>query len=570
MLVSAWLALTVAGFSGTVPSAIAAQEISPPAFSATDSEEIRAILEQGRTLERQSRWGEALSLYEEAVRRFPEHQEIQRCFHEARLHYDLIRRYGDSTFLGIIRELEDHQALQLYDEVLLKIQAHYVEGPHWNKLYEGGLHGLALALTEPKFLAAYGISLSSEAAAIAARDLEFLIPKTSVQSRNTALEAATRVTRWLRERIGLPVSAAVMEMVCGTVNALDPYSAFLTPGQLADLYSQIEGNFVGLGVELRPQEDVLIVLRVISGSPAEKAGIRPNDRIVAVDGHEVRAVSPDRAAELLKGPEGTQVSLEIVSPEGQRRVVSVVRTRVEVPSVTDVQVLDEQLRIGYFRLLSFQRTTAQDVESALEVLQQQGAQSLIIDLRGNPGGLLGAAVETANLFLPGGVIVSTQGRNTHENLVYTAQEASKWTLPLVVLIDRESASAAEIFAGAIQDQGRGTIVGTPSYGKGSIQGIFPLSITNAGLRLTTARFFSPKGRPYAGRGVIPDIRVQLVARPISGGLGNQGPAGGKPQMTPTGPTEDQQVNGAALKDPILAAGLQAVRQIMAQREAPTR
>lgn len=570
-LVCLVLALTGGSLYGTAWESVLAQEVTAPAaFSANELEEIRAILEQGRALERQSRWGEALSLYEEALRRFPDHVEIQRSFHEARFHYDLIRRYGDSTFVGIVRDLEDHEAIQLYDEVLLKIQAHYVEGPHWNDLYAAGVRGLALALTEPKFLVAHGVSLSSEAAASAARDLEFVIPKATVYSRNTALEAATRLTRWLRERIRLPISAAIMEMVCGTVNALDPYSAFLTPGQLADLYSQIEGNFVGLGLELRPQEDVILVLRVIRGSPAEKAGIRPNDRIVAVDGQEVRAVSPERAAELLKGPEGTQVSLEIMSPGGERRLVSVVRTRVEVPSVTDVQVLDAESQIGYLRLLSFQRTTAQDVESALRVLQQQGVRSLIIDLRGNPGGLLGAAVETANLFLSGGVIVSTQGRNTHENLVYTAQEAPKWTLPLVVLIDQESASAAEIFAGAIQEQGRGTIVGTPSYGKGSIQGIFPLTITNAGLRLTTARFFSPKGRPYAGRGVIPDIRVQVAARPILGGSSSRETAGEKPQTAPAAQTALHEASNAVMPDPILTAGLQAVRQIMAQREAPTR
>lgn len=539
-------------------------------LSANELEELKAVLEQGQSLERQSRWGEALSLYEEAIRRFPGHPELQTRFHEARLHYDLIRRYADSTFLTTVRNLSARDALQLYDEVLVKIQAHYVDSPHWNELYSQGVHGLALALNEPKFLAAYQISLSSEAAASAGRDLEFVVPQIRVQSRTTALDAVNRLAQWLHEKVGLPASAAVMEMICGAVNSLDPYSAFLTPAQLSDLYSQIEGNFVGLGVELRPQEDALIVLRVIAGSPAEKSGIRPGDRIMAVDGQKVRDISPDRAAELLKGPEGTSVSLEIADRAGQLRTLSVVRTRVEVPSVADVRILDERAKIGYFRLLSFQRTTAHDVETALNLLEAQGVRSLIIDLRGNPGGLLGAAVETADLFLTGGTIVSTQGRNSQENLVYTAQEARKCALPLVVLIDHESASAAEIFAGALQDQGRGTIVGTPSYGKGSIQGIFPLAITGAGLRLTTARFFSPRGQPYAGRGVIPDIRVQVAARPIvARSPSDSGSNTGGNPFSVSGDAGSPALLSTS-RDPILEAGLQAAQQILAQRDGATR
>ncbi|WP_347243598.1 S41 family peptidase [Thermogutta sp.] len=542
----------------------------PFSLSANEHEELKAVLEQGQALERQSRWGEALSLYEEAIRRFPGHTQLQIRFHETRLHYDLIRRYADSTFLETVRNLSERNALQLYDEVLFKIQAHYVESPHWNELYTQGVHGLALALSEPKFLAAYQISLSSEAAASAGRDLEFIVPPLRVQSRTTTLEAVNRLTQWLHEKVGLPVSAAVMEMICGAVNSLDPYSAFLTPAQLSDLYSQIEGNFVGLGVELRPQEDALIVLRVIAGSPAEKSGVRAGDRIVAVDGQKVRDVSPDRAAELLKGPEGTSVSLEIVDRDGRIRSVSVIRTRVEVPSVTDVRILDNRAKIGYFRLLSFQRTTAHDVETALNLLEAQGMRSLIIDLRGNPGGLLGAAVETADLFLTGGTIVSTQGRNSEENLVYTAQEVRKCAVPLVVLIDHESASAAEIFAGALQDQGRGTIVGTPSYGKGSIQGIFPLTISGAGLRLTTARFFSPRGQPYAGRGVIPDIRVQVAARPLAGRLPfDSGFTSGSDSSSISGDVSSQ-ASLSTSRDPILEAGLQAAQQILAQRDGATR
>lgn len=566
--IAVWLAIvcliSCCGFSGwTTCRAYAgdAEKTERPAVSQFD--QIKTILEQGLNLEHQSRWGEALSLYEDALRQFPGEKALEQRFHEARMHYDILRRHGDQTYLTLVRSLSASEVFQIYDEVLLKIHAHYVESPGWQYLYEQGIHAVAIALTEPKFLAAQHLSISAEAAAATARDLSLVVPLQTVQSRMTAINAVTQVTHWLKERIGLTPQPVVMEMVCGMVNALDPYSAYLTPAQLSELYSQIEGNFVGLGIELRPQVDALVVLRVISGSPAEKSGILPGDRIVAVDGQSVKELSPDRAADQLKGPEGSKVTLAILGKDNQPREVTVCRTRVEVPSVTDVDIIDRELKIGYFRLLSFQRTTASDVAAALHRLSQQGISSLIIDLRGNPGGLLGAAVETADLFLSQGVVVSTRGRNPQENLVYNAHDSGTWTIPLVVLIDRESASAAEIFAGAIQDQGRGTVVGTPSYGKGSIQGIFPLNRGDSGLRLTTARFFSPQGRPYTGRGVIPDIRVQTVARPAD-------PPAGPSETITTGAMSGSPQQTSRQNDPILEAGLQAARRIVAQRPAATR
>jgi carboxyl-terminal processing protease len=173
-----------------------------------------------------------------------------------------------------------------------------------------------------------------------------------------------------------------------------------------------------------------------------------------------------------------------------------------------------------------------------------GMRGLVIDLRGNPGGLLAAAVEAADLFLARGAIVTTRGRNADEDYAYTAREPGTWRVPLVVLVDQDSASAAEIFAGAIRDHNRGTVVGTRSYGKGSIQGIFPLNVSHAGLRLTTAKFYAPSGYPYTGIGVEPHVVVRQAARPIDG-------AGSVP------PSSDS--------DAILAAALQVARQTLAQR-----
>jgi carboxyl-terminal processing protease len=276
--------------------------------------------------------------------------------------------------------------------------------------------------------------------------------------------------------------------------------------------AQIDGSFVGLGVELKADGDSLRIVGVIPGGPADQAGIRVGDRIVQVEGKSTADISTDIAADMLKGPEGTQVELVLVGPDEQPRYTRATRTLVEVPSVEHVRIVDAQYGVGYLRLASFQKTTSRDVESALWELHRQGMRCVIVDVRGNPGGLLTAAVEVADKFLAQGAIVSTRGRSSGEDYDYKAHLIGTWRVPLIVLIDRDSASASEIFAGAIHDHRRGVLIGDRSFGKGSVQGIFPLNIAQLGVRLTTAKFYSPSGTAISHRGVDPDITVHTVAR----------------------------------------------------------
>jgi carboxyl-terminal processing protease len=222
----------------------------------------------------------------------------------------------------------------------------------------------------------------------------------------------------------------------------------------------------------------------------------------------------------------------------------VTRRRVEVPSVEGVRLVDPQFGVGYLRLTSFQKTTSRDVDAALWKLYRQGMRSLIVDVRGNPGGLLNAAVEVADKFVAEGKIVSTRGRSRQEDYDYRARQVGTWRVPLVVLIDGDSASASEIFAAAIYDHGRGTVVGDRSYGKGSVQGIFPLASSRAGLRLTTAKFYSPNGRPISRQGVQPHLAVQRVAKPA---------------------TDGAQPLAAAPADSALESAVQVARQQIARR-----
>jgi carboxyl-terminal processing protease len=528
---------TIFLFAGTLPA-------QSPLSSSERVVEIGDLLRRGRQLELERRWSEAVAHYEEAVRQYPGEASLQRRFDYTRLHYDVSRRYGDNSYRNLLGQLSFQAALDLYGEVMLKLQAYYVEMPEWKQLIERGTNGLEVALSEPHFLQTHGIQANQAVLDAFRRDLRQTLGPMVVQSRSQAVEAVTTAARFAQQRIGLAPEAVVLEYTCGATNSLDPYSAYLTPAQLTEVYSQIEGNFVGLGVELKAQEGSLLIVRVIPGSPAEQSGVVAGDRITAVDGRPTANYSTDEAANLLQGEAGTVVALTLLGADNQPRSVAVRRQRVDVPSVDDVKILPATDRVGYLRLTCFQKTTPQDLDNALWTLYRAGMKSLVMDLRGNPGGLLVTAVEVADRFIARGVIVSTHGRNLQEDFTYSAHEAGTWRMPLVVLIDQDSASAAEIFAGAIRDHQRGTIVGMRSYGKGSVQGIFPLNRVEAGVRLTTAKFYSPNGNPYSGIGVEPNITVQQVARPVA---------------------DDQQIRFVTGDDPILSAGIQAAQQLMAQR-----
>mgnify|MGYP002344253180 FL=1 len=473
------------------------------------------MLRRGQQLEIERRWGDALIHYEDALREYPDERTLERRFEFTRLHYDLGRRYNDSTFADCLTRLSLGESLSLYSEVLLKLQTHYVEAPSFKEMVEWGVNALDVALNEPSFVRRNVAEMHIVNVDAFRGELRRRIGEQPVNNRNDAVEAVSVAARLAQARLGIPVTAVVFEFLCGATNALDPYSAYLTPGQLAEVYSQIEGNFVGLGVELKGQDGALLVVRVIAGSPAQKQGIRPGDSIVAVDDRPTRDLTTDQAANLLQGPIGSVAGVTVITPGQSPRRLSMLRERIEVPSVDEVQMLDPMRGIAYLKLVCFQKTTSRDLDAALWQLHRQGMRSLVMDLRGNPGGLLVTAVDVVDKFVNRGVIVSTRGRNAQEDFTYSAREEGTWHVPLVVLIDQDSASAAEIFAGAIRDHQRAPVIGVRSYGKGSVQGIFPLSVSSSGVRLTTARFYSPSGKPYNRVGVEPDISVRQAAKPLA-------------------------------------------------------
>jgi carboxyl-terminal processing protease len=478
--------------------------LAPPLATHDD---LAVVLEQGSRLERERRWAEALSHYEDALRQHPQRPDLQQRVTVARAHYEVCRRYNDQSFSTALGTLTERETLAIYDEVLLKVQSHYVQEPQWQRLVNSGQTSMQVAVTEPLFVARHLSSTPVERLAAIQRDVEQLVIARPVSDRRQANQVVALVAAALNERYGLPRQAVVMEFVSGAAAALDEYSSFLTGGQMDELFSQIEGNFVGLGVELKTEPAGLSIVNVIPGGPAHLGGIRVSDLIVAVDGKTPADTSPDTLADMLRGMEGTQVGVSVRTQQGSLQHLNLTRRRVEIPSVEQVKIIDSQYGVGYFKLTSFQKTTSRDVDAALWKLHEQGMRQLIIDLRGNPGGLLKAAVDVADKFVYDGMIVATRGRSPREDFDHKGEVAGTWRLPLVVLIDHDSASASEILAGAIRDHRRGTVVGEKSYGKGSVQGIFPLAATNVGIRLTTAKWYTPSGQAISGAGIKPDVVV---------------------------------------------------------------
>jgi len=473
-----------------------------------------AVLEQGLKLEAERRWHDALVQYEQALRQLPGHADLQWRWENARIHWDIVRRSRDTSFVQLSR-LRVQDALALYDEVLSKIDAYYVDNPSWQRLFSHGWRTWQAALTEPEFLAAHGWTQSPISPTVQ-KTLERQVQSWMVTSRRDLYAVVSECAYYLEQRAGIPGGVVVLEFTSGALLALDEYSGFLTAVQLEEVLSQIEGNFVGVGVEVKPEPGSLLVVSVIPGGPAFEGGIHAGDRIVAVQGRWLTELPSDQAADALRGPEGSVVELAVRAPDSTTRMVRLTRRRVEVPSIEQAQVIDKEAGVAYLKLASFQKSTARDIDQALWQLHRQGMRSLIIDLRGNPGGLLTAAVEAADRFLSQGPIVATRGRNAQEDYDYRAHAVGTWQIPLVVLIDQDSASASEIFAAAISDQQRGTLIGQRSYGKGSVQGIFPLQSARAGVRLTTARFYSPSGKPISRSGIAPHLSVHTAAKPTDG------------------------------------------------------
>ena len=301
------------------------------------------------------------------------------------------------------------------------------------------------------------------------------------------------------------VESAINGMLAG----LDPHSGYMDPKGLRDMQVQTRGEFGGLGIEVTMEEGLIKVVAPIDDTPAAKAGIRPNDIITHLNEEPVQGLTLDQAVDKMRGRVNTKIKLKVMR-KGQEKPFEVVITR-DIIHVRPVRSRLEDGDVGFIRITQFSEQTAEGLKKAIADLNTQAGNRLkayVIDLRNNPGGLLDQAISISDAFLEKGEIVSTRGRTAQETQRFGAHagDVTKGK-PLIVLINGGSASASEIVAGALQDHHRATVIGTRSFGKGSVQTIIPLGSGNGALRLTTARYFTPSGRSIQAKGISPDIEV---------------------------------------------------------------
>ena len=298
--------------------------------------------------------------------------------------------------------------------------------------------------------------------------------------------------------------------ITGMLAALDPHSAYLTPDAYRDLQVDTRGSFGGLGIEITVRNGMLTIVAPIDDTPADRAGLKSGDEIVKIDNDFTKDMTLSDAVKRMRGPKGSKVSLTL-HRDGVPDLFSVSVTRAVI-RIQSVKSKELPGGYGYLRVSTFQESTGDDVEHALDTFSKQDhgkMKGVVLDLRDDPGGLLNQAVKVADEFLNGGMIVYTEGRLENQRQKYFAHRKDDFVdYPMVVLVNGGSASASEIVAGALQDHRRAVVVGTQTFGKGSVQTILPLDDKSA-LKLTTARYLTPNGRSIQAVGITPDVEVDL-------------------------------------------------------------
>jgi carboxyl-terminal processing protease len=295
----------------------------------------------------------------------------------------------------------------------------------------------------------------------------------------------------------------------GMVKSLDPHSSFMTPDLYKELEVETQGAFGGIGIEITILKDILTIVSPIEDTPAFVAGIKPGDQILRIDGKSTKYITVMEAVKKLRGPKDTKVTITIMREKmSTPKDIVLTRAIIQIKSVK-VKYFDD---IGYIRIAAFQERTSDDLNKALKEISKKlnPMKGLVLDLRNDPGGLLNQAIEVSDMFLKSGIIVSTRGRAKNMETKATAKDdGNEITCPIVVLVNEGTASAAEIVAGALQDNGRALIIGTQTFGKASVQTVIPLEDGSA-LKLTTARYYTPKGRSIQAEGIKPDIIVKYI------------------------------------------------------------
>ena len=436
-------------------------------------------------------------------------------------------RYSDPNVVRFAQTLSGSRALALFREVSTLIDQRHLSPKSYSERLRNAARTIDVALQNRAFRNAVQLQASESQLSQFRSELSRLTNR-NVRSQSEA-EQVVQSAMQLGQRYGLRPGLIGYEFANGSIQSLDRFSALdpsahrvsgsIEEGTTKTAQSSLDEYVTGIGVEIRHHRDGLEIVRVLRGGPAVQAGIQSGDIIRQIDGRNIGGMEMNSSVAMISGSSGTGVRLLIAREGRGTKTFNLVRRQFRVYSVNDVKMVDRQNGVGYLHLNKFARSSAAEMDQAIQELRSQGMRNLIVDVRGNPGGLLTTAIEVSDKFLRCGRIVATRGRLASDNSVESASANGTWSMPLVVLVDGDSASASEIFAAAIQENGRGIVVGEQSYGKGTVQTHFPLASGMGTVRLTTAKFYSPRDREMSGAGVTPDVPTaddkQALARAVT-------------------------------------------------------
>lgn len=493
-----------------------------PSRAAIDPAKLKALRQAAEQHEHLAEWDKACQIYETILRLDRDAPDVRDRYQTCLRRYWQVRRHRDLSYRKEVLSLDYAQAVKLYtlirdtllDNALDRKKADPV------KLFRRGLEELDNALSDPVFLESYLPAAKPHELKTFRAFLKKQWHAAANLTRPQAVKQLREVALAGQNILQLPCTIAMMEFACGACYALDEYTLYLTPNQLRELCDSLRGEFAGIGLTLRQQDGKILVHEIAPFSPVAKVmpPVATDDHVLAIDKKPTAQLPLETAQDLLEGPIGSLVEIELYSPSIGVRTLKLPRRALFMPSVVFQSKTDQ---VGYLHIACFQDTTPSEVEEALAAFTKAEVKALILDLRGNTGGLFESAIEVARKFLANGIIATTQNSDPKFDMVYQARNPGAYVAPLVVLIDGDTASAAEVLAGALRDNKRARLVGQTTFGKGCTQCVLKLpsapgGIPTGGLRLTVARFFSPEGQPYTGRGVTPHIYVERFGMTMPG------------------------------------------------------
>ncbi len=486
--------------------------VSLPVHAGADDAKLKTLFARAEAFEQQLDWDNAFKTYEEILRQDRYSVEARARYFNSLRRIWQVRRHREPGYRKEVLTLDYGQAVKLYRVVIGTLLDNSLDGKTVppSAILHKGVEELSLALADPSFVQQY---IPEDKTADVAEFREWLARDwTAATLTRTDLYKQMRDIALAGEvKLQLNATVAVMELACGACYAFDDYTAYLTPTQLREWSDTLRGEVAGVGLVLvrKATDKKLLVSDVTAYSAAALGGIVKDEQIVSVNKKPAADLTAEAALELLDGPAGTTVDVEVFAPDKGTRTVSLRRGLI----LLSVDYAMKDADIGYLNITCFQETTLQEVDDALANLGKNNMKALVLDLRGNTGGLFDVSVEVARRFLADGVVASKQ--NVGTTTIFHARNPAALGVPLVVLVDGVTASSAEVLAGALKENKRGRLVGQATFGKGCTQSIFKLpaaagGVPTGGLRITVSRFLSPDGTPYTGHGVVPHLVIEPV------------------------------------------------------------